>query len=1244
MIYRFDQYTLDTERLELRHAEDTLDIEPQVFRLLVHLIENRERVVGKEELIETVWAGRVVSDATLNTRINAVRRAVGDDGKAQSIIRTYPRRGFRFVAEVTQEPKQEGPGRDTEDADAAVQVYGSGAEDDGTPTMSIDPGPRAAGQGVTCTRCQTVNAYEAEYCAHCGARLLVSCQSCGAPNRPASFCNRCGTALPPVPAETLHEAVSVDTASAAGETEHRHLTVLYCELAGAGRLSARLDPEVLQDVMRSYQDRCTAVLEELGGYVARYVAGGILAYFGYPAAHEEDVERAVEAGLRVVEAVQGLKDTFRHSELSRLGARVGISTGTVVAGDLVGARASEQAAVLGETPQIAMQLCRVGESNTVVIGQETRRLAAGRFDYRDLGDHALNEVERPTHAWQVVSERRATSRFEATHGGSVTSLVGREEELAMLLRRWEFTQGGEGQVVLISGEPGIGKSRLVHALLEKLLDEEHSCVQYQCSAHHQASAFYPVIAQLEQEAGFSPDDTVSDRQDKLSALAVGRDDRDEHIALLAALLSVPPPNEHPVLQLEPDQQKEATLTTLVHRISARSVEAPLLCIFEDIHWIDPSTEELIERLVDKVPELPVCLVLTFRPELTVPWTDRVQTTSLTVSRMNPSESRELVDRLSSAGSLPSGVYDDLITKSEGVPLFLEELTRLALDASVFNEQTGSYQPWAALTIPVTLQDSLTARLDRVGPAKDAAQVAALIGREIDPQLLAAVMPLENDQLADALEQLQASGLVYPRRRSGETSYVFKHTLIQEAARSTLLPGTRRRLHSRIASALETHFQELVETQPELLAWHYTEAGLAEQAVAHWQQAGERATARAAHFEAISHFSEGLKLLSQIPEDGQVARREVGLRIATAHSMRIVERIDEALEHLERAEHVASVHGLTLERSHVHHLRGNLHFPAGNIDGCLNEHELALQYAREAGSTELEARALGGLGDAEYARGCMLSAYGYFSRCVEMCRKEGLEDIEAPYLAMAAVARHYRNEMHEALDDALSAYDTATRTGNLRAKLVSLACAAYPAFELAQFDRLAALADEILELADRLGASGWRSVALDHKAHALQRQGKRGEALEVAREGVAVSRRAVMQFVGPRLLSLLALLTDDPRQRAEALQEGEELLRAGSLGHNHLWFHRHGIELALEEKDWCAVEHHAGALEAYTRSEPLPLIDFYIARGRALAMHGKGTDPAVARDELSRLRKRARDTNSWNALEALEGALASFEQA
>lgn len=1126
-----------------------------------------------------------------------------------------------------------------------VDVPPSATREDPPSEGSPEEAP-AAGRdetGVSCVRCRAANTDEAEYCVHCGARLALRCRKCGSRNRPAvSFCGQCGTSLLPYEGKGVSEEAAHapdEMPAGAVEPEHRQLTVMYCELVG----TARLGPEALQEAIGSYQDRCTAIVEALGGSPARYVGGGLLAYFGYPKAHEEDAERAVEAGLDVVDAVAALRDSFAHDEASALAVRVGISTGMVVAGDLVGERASEAGAVLGETPEIAMRLCRLSDPNTVVIGPETRRLAAGRFDYLDLGDRTLDDVEGPVRVWQVVAGRRAVSRFEAMHGGPLTSLVGRAEELALLLRRWELAKNGEGQVVLISGEPGIGKSRLAHTLRERILDETHSCIQHQCSAYHQSSAFYPVITQLEQDAGFLPDDATPVRQDKLRRLTVGHreEDVEEQIALLASLLSVPAPSEHAALELGRRRRKEATLELMLRRVRARAAASPVLCIFEDVHWLDPSTRDLLERLVEEVPELPVLLLLTFRPEFEPPWTDRAQTTHLTIGRMNPSECREMISELAGGRSLPVEVYDGLITKGEGVPLFVEELTKLALSSGLHqagqdaDESAGALPP---LAIPATLQDSLTARLDQVGSAKEVAQMGALIGREFSIDLLAAVASWSDDELGSALGRLQESGLVFRRSSAAGATYVFKHALIQEAARSTLLPGHRRHLHTRIASALDAHFPDIAETRPELLARHYTEAALTEQAIDYWRRAGERAAGRAGHLEAISHFSEGLALLGKLPDSIARARREAALRIAAAQSMRIVDRVPDALDHLEHAERVTSAHGLTLERSRIHHLRGNLYFPLGDINACMNEHRLALQYGREAESVEQEARALGGLGDAEYARGRMLSAYGYFSRCVEMCREEGFEDIEVANLPMAGTTRHYRNEMHEALDDALRAYEGARRIRNIRAMILARACASYPLFELAQYDRMVTFADEMLELAGRLGARGWQSAALDHKARALHRQGKRAEAFEAARQALEMSRQATMQFVGPRALSLVVLLAKDSRQREKAQREAEALLRAGSVAHNHLWFHRYAIEVALEQKSWRDAERHATELERYTRSEPLPLIDFYIAQARALAMHGKDADREAAHHELFRLREQAKSENLWNALQALEEAL------
>nr|WP_244635770.1 AAA family ATPase [Bradyrhizobium huanghuaihaiense] len=606
---------------------------------------------------------------------------------------------------------------------------------------------------------------------------------------------------------------------------------------------------------------------------------GVLAYFGYPRAHEDEAERAVRAGLAAVVAVHGLLSPPGET----LAARVGIATGPVVVGELIGEGAAREETVVGDTPNLAARLQTLAEPGTVVIGARTRELIGGLFDLAELGMKILKGFPVPVRAWRVVGEGAAESRFEALHGSDLTPLVGREHEIGLLLEHWERAKEGEGQVVLLAGEPGIGKSRLVRALRGRLENEPHTALSHYCSPHHQTSPLYPVIGLLERAAGFAADDPAATRLDKLEALlALSADDVIAVAPLLAALLSLETAARYPPLEMSPHRQKERTLEALVNQVLGLAARRPVLAMYEDAHWADPTSLELLDFLVDRVQDAPVLVLITFRPEFAPPWTRHAHVTALTLSRLSRRQGAAMVARLSGGKALPPAVLDQIVAKTDGVPLFVEELTRTVLEANLLRDEGDHYAlagPLPPMAIPATLQESLLARLDRLAPAREVAQVAAAIGREFSHELLAIAAALPESDLQAGLDDLVGSGLVFRRGTPPQATYSFKHVLVQDTAYATLVRAKRQRLHARIAAALEQHFPERVQAQPELLAHHYMEAGLAEPAIDYWLRAGQRAITRSAMTEALAQLRNGLDLLADLPEVDR-ARRELDLQVAS----------------------------------------------------------------------------------------------------------------------------------------------------------------------------------------------------------------------------------------------------------------------------------------------------------------------------------------------------------------------------
>jgi class 3 adenylate cyclase len=595
------------------------------------------------------------------------------------------------------------------------------------------------------------------------------------------------------------------------DAERRQLTVMFCDLVGSTALSARLDPEDLREVIAAYHRAVAEIVARFDGFVAKYMGDGVLVYFGYPRAHEDDAERAVRAGLGVIDVVGRL-----DVKSTKLQARVGIATGLVVVGDLIGEGSAQEQSVVGETPNIAARLQGLAGPDAVVIAMGTRRLVGDLFEYRDLGAAEVKGIATPVPAWQVLRPSVLASRFEALRGAALSPLVGRDEEIDLLLRRWTRAKAGDGQIVLISGEPGIGKSRLIAALEERLHAEPHLRLRYFCSPYHQDSALFPFIDQLGRASGFARNDPPAAKVEKLVALLALAAPPEEDVAFLADLLSLPASERHPLPSLSPQRKKERTLEALIRQLEGLARRQPVVMIFEDAHWIDPTSRELLDLTIEHVRNLSVLLIVTFRPEFQPSWTGQPQVTMLALNRLDRHGRTVLIEQIAGDKALPDEVIGRIADRTDGVPLFVEELTKSVLESGV---------PLAG--IPTTLHDSLMARLDRLATVRLVAQIGAAIGREFSYPLLRAVSRLPEDELEGALARLAASELLFQRGTPPDAVYSFKHALVQDAAHSSLLRSTRQQLHERIAEALAAHFPDLMENQPELLAQHYAEAGLIE---------------------------------------------------------------------------------------------------------------------------------------------------------------------------------------------------------------------------------------------------------------------------------------------------------------------------------------------------------------------------------------------------------------------------------
>jgi predicted ATPase/DNA-binding winged helix-turn-helix (wHTH) protein len=785
LLYSFEDFVLDTDQRELCRGARPIALQPQVFDLLEYLVTNRHRVISRDDIIEAVWGGRIVSESALTTRINAVRTAVSDSGEEQRLIRTLPRKGFRFVGAVREAAKP------AEDAVAAAES-----------TQSM---------------------------------------------------------LPTVPSAAF--------ADKAAPAERRQLTVASCELL-PGPGAGRMDPEDFRDIVQSYRACVADLARRYDGFVANLVGNTAFVYFGYPLAHEDDAERAVRAGLDLVVAVTALQSPVP------LQARVGIATGLVVVGDPSGG----ELGIVGETPNVAARLHSFVEPNTVVVGESARRFLGALFALQDLGMQHFKGTAEPLRAFAVLRPSAVESRFEALRTSGLTDLVGRHEELELLLRRWSRAKAGQGQVVLLSGEPGIGKSRLTVALLDSIATEPHTRLRYFCSPQHADSVLYPIIGQLERAAGFAHDDAPRAKLDKLDVLLAPTSTSADDAALLAEMLSLQNDGRYPASEPDPQKRRQRTLEALIAQMAALSRSKPVLMIFEDVHWIDPTSLEALGRTVERSRGRPVLLIVTYRPEFVAPWVGQPHVMTLTVNRLSEREVSSMIDRVASSKALRPDVLSDIVERSDGIPLFVEEITKAVLEAEDLKavEAVVASVPSPALAVPTTLHASLMARLDRLGSAKVIAQIGSAIGRAFSHALIATVARKPEAELQGDLDRLIVAGLLFRQGVPPHATYQFKHALVQDVAYTTLLKHRRHQLHSDIASAIAEQTVLGIEGGPEILAYHYSEAGLFAEAIDYWLKAAQRAAMRSAYVEAIAHLRSGLEL-SRISK-GDV-NREIDLQLA-----------------------------------------------------------------------------------------------------------------------------------------------------------------------------------------------------------------------------------------------------------------------------------------------------------------------------------------------------------------------------
>jgi class 3 adenylate cyclase/predicted ATPase len=915
--------------------------------------------------------------------------------------------------------------------------------------------------------------------------------------------------------------------------ERRQVTVMFSDLVGSTALSTRMDPEDLREVISAYQKCVAECVQRFGGFVAKYMGDGVLVYFGYPEAHEDDAERAVRAGLDLVAAVSALKS---HAPLQ---TRVGIATGLVVVGDLIGSGASQEQAIVGETPNLAARLQGVAEPNSVVVAESTRRLVGVLFEFENLGAMDLKGIAGPVQTWAASRESSAESRFEAFHAGGMTELVGREEELDLLLRRWSKAKAGEGQVVLLSGEAGIGKSRLTAALLDGLASEPHTRLRYFCSPQHTDSALYPIISQTQRAAGLTRDDTTRAKLDKLDAVLARTATQSQDAALFAEMLSLPNDGRYPTLDLAPAERRQRTQAALAKQLAGLTHQRPALMIVEDAHWVDPTSLEVFGRTVDQIKTLPVLLIVTFRPEFNAPWAGQSHVRSLALSRLGEREAAAIIASILGNKDLPAEVTAEIVERTDGVPLFVEEMTKAVLEAGseVGRRQTAAAVPSPTLAVPASLHASLMARLDRLGPAKEVAQIGAVIGREFPHALLAAVARKPEVELQSALDHLMTAGLLFRQGAPPQATYLFKHALVQDAAYGTLLREPRRALHARIAQILESQFAEITENQPALLARHYTEAGLIENAVSQWGKAGQRSLERSALVEATEQLTRALGQIASLPSTPDLRRQHINLQVALINPLThvkgyaapetqaVAERARLLIEPAEAMGEPPEDRLLLFSVLYSFWVANNVAF---NGDAM---RRLAARFLADATKEKAKIPLMVGhrlMGNSLLCTGDMIQGRSHFDRSIALYDPVNDRPLAARFGQDIRVAiRFYRSlalwmlgYVDAALVDCERAFSEAREIGQVATTIFSRATSLTYILSR-QFVSAKARSDEMVGLADEKGTPFFKAIGILARGCIFSLTGEASEAVSTITDGLALLRSTGATLLMPTFLFHLA---------------------------------------------------------------------------------------------------------------------------
>jgi class 3 adenylate cyclase/predicted ATPase len=996
-----------------------------------------------------------------------------------------------------------------------------------------------------------------KFCAACGAALNLRCPKCASENPVNSqFCGDCGTTLI---ASTLAKSEKSLVSHEVPDGERRQLTVMFCDLVDSTALSGRLDPEDLREVIRAYHAAAADIITRLGGYISQYLGDGLLIYFGYPRAHENDPQRALSAALEITAALPRLNARLRDKlEVMRehpLQVRIGIHTGLVVVGEMGAGAHLDPTAIIGETPNIAARLQALAPPDSAAISSVTHKLVQGFFVCASMGPQTLKGIAEPVEVYRVLDKSGVHSRFELATSGGLVPLVNREEEMALLGKCWQRAKEGQGQVVLISGEPGIGKSRLVQEIKEQVVREGYTRIEFRASPYHENTAYYPIIEHLQRLFNLQASDSPQEKLDRLERALRGYGFAlPETLPLSCALLSLPEPAGYPPLNLTPQRQRQKTLELMVLCVLKEAERNPVLTVWEDLHWCDPSTLEFYHLLLDQVPKARALALATSRLEFISDWGPRSHYKQLTLGRLQHSQAELMASEVAGGRSMPAEVMQQIVGRTDGVPLFVEELVKMVMESGLLKERGGQYElssPLPPLAIPSTLRDSLMARLDRLSAAREVMQLAATLGREFSYELIRAVWPLDEVTLHKGLADMVEAELLYQNGLGAWAKYYFKHSLIQETAYESVLRSRRQQLHLQIARALEEKFPAITETQPEVLAHHCMAANLKEKAIGYWQRAGEMAVRRSANKEAMSHLTTGLELLKTLADAPERAQQELTMLatlgpplIATkGYSAPELEKtITRARELCRQLDETPQLFAVMFKLCAYSLLRGEMK-TAEEIG------EQMLHLARTAQDPDLLLEACNGLGTALFYLGELVSAREHFDKINEIYDPKQHSSHAFVYgqdpgvfgLAFGARVLGYLGYLKQAATKIEQALMLAQNLAHPFSLALAWHCAAEVHRQRGDAQASLECAERELELAREQGFPLWVAIAQIYRGWALARLGHHEEALATIPKGIANYRATGAEMAVPRFQILLADAYGHAGQASEGLRVSAEAL-------------------------------------------------------------------------------------------------------